>query len=431
MNRHRGGHLFLTVLRLLVYPADILFSMLVLLSFFTAVALPLWLWYRVGCPRREPGLRVLLHTHEGRAVAPARVRCYGFALRLAAMAPRDCRVDVYSHWDDCFHLKGMPRRHRFKTELAYACLKSFLTMLSGRYNVVVDQRPNYHSAATLTYRFVTRSSMMADIDDWIFDGWLYLFPMRLRRWLGFIGSFADGCFVSSRHLETEARHLFPEVVLVPTFADETVFQPRPFPSRVEPVRFSWVGTIFDDASLRNVLFILEAFAKACSKIKATAELECLVGFNPLADRHYRRFETALADTYSGLPILCRSWLSPERIPEYLATVHVGLFALVDTSDFNKSKSPTKLFEYMASGRPVIATSMGEAGNFIDEGQTGFTADTPEDFAGAMVLLAQDRNLIEAMGSRARLAVEREYSATASMLRYVHVLAVQSRRRIRL
>lgn len=49
--------------------------------------------------------------------------------------------------------------------------------------------------------------------------------------------------------------------------------------------------------------------------------------------------------YPGYPVRMQSWLDPEAMPEYLRSVDVGLYCLVEPSLFQESKSPTKIFEY--------------------------------------------------------------------------------------
>jgi glycosyltransferase involved in cell wall biosynthesis len=115
--------------------------------------------------------------------------------------------------------------------------------------------------------------------------------------------------------------------------------------------------------------------------------------------------------------------------EYLDGVDVGLYALaVPKHDpvkvhgkrsgaflhdqlFLKSKSPTKIFEYMAKGIPVVSTRAGEAERVVEQGVTGFLCDSNAQLVDAFVKLAIDADLRKTMGSAARARVEERYRLT--------------------
>lgn len=73
-----------------------------------------------------------------------------------------------------------------------------------------------------------------------------------------------------------------------------------------------------------------------------------------------------------------------------------------------------LLEAMASGLPVVATSVGGNCQLIQDGQTGFL--TPPEDAGAaaarIVDLLENPSLAQALGRAARALIEREYSVNA-------------------
>ena len=77
--------------------------------------------------------------------------------------------------------------------------------------------------------------------------------------------------------------------------------------------------------------------------------------------------------------------------------------LIQESAFLRSKSPTKIFEYMAKGIPVISTKVGEAAAFVEDGHTGILCETSRQLADAFVRLALDADLRQRMGSAAHPA----------------------------
>jgi len=51
----------------------------------------------------------------------------------------------------------------------------------------------------------------------------------------------------------------------------------------------------------------------------------------------------------------------------------GLLPLIQDTKFNKSKSPTKLFEYMAMAKATVSSDIGESSYVIKDGDNGFLA----------------------------------------------------------
>ncbi|MEW6209915.1 MAG: glycosyltransferase family 4 protein [Acidobacteriota bacterium] len=74
-------------------------------------------------------------------------------------------------------------------------------------------------------------------------------------------------------------------------------------------------------------------------------------------------------------------------------------------------SPTKLFEYMAMARPIVASRLGQIADVISDNENGLLVEprNAEELARAIELLADDRQLRERLGRAARLAVIERYT----------------------
>jgi glycosyltransferase involved in cell wall biosynthesis len=74
-------------------------------------------------------------------------------------------------------------------------------------------------------------------------------------------------------------------------------------------------------------------------------------------------------------------------------------------------SPTKLFEYMAMARPVVASRLGQIEDVIEDGETGLLVEprNAERLARAIERLASDSELRNRLGRAARLAVINRYT----------------------
>ena len=104
-----------------------------------------------------------------------------------------------------------------------------------------------------------------------------------------------------------------------------------------------------------------------------------------------------------------NWIPPDEIPRYLSNIDIGLLPLIQDIKFNKSKSPTKLFEYMAMAKPIVSSNLGEASHIICDGVNGFLASSKEEFIEKMEILINSVVLRKNMGGSARRHIETSYS----------------------
>ena len=72
----------------------------------------------------------------------------------------------------------------------------------------------------------------------------------------------------------------------------------------------------------------------------------------------------------------------------------------------------KILDALASGTPVVATSIGNEGINATPGEHLLIADTPEDFAGNVVRLLHDKPMRERIGEAGRNFVAVKYSKEA-------------------
>ena len=82
-----------------------------------------------------------------------------------------------------------------------------------------------------------------------------------------------------------------------------------------------------------------------------------------------------------LPVEIRKW-SEETEARDVSDFDAGIMPLND-APFERGKCGYKLIQYMASGRPVVATPLGVNIKIVEPGVTGFLADTPAEWIAAL------------------------------------------------
>ena len=81
-----------------------------------------------------------------------------------------------------------------------------------------------------------------------------------------------------------------------------------------------------------------------------------------------------------------------------------------TEHYSHYMSPMKIFEYMASGRPMVVTDLSSVREIVDETCAVFSPpDDAKALAGAIQLLMQDPQRSTDLAARARARAEHEYT----------------------
>jgi glycosyltransferase involved in cell wall biosynthesis len=135
---------------------------------------------------------------------------------------------------------------------------------------------------------------------------------------------------------------------------------------------------------------------------------------------------------AGLEKLAREWelqrveftgrVTHAEIPRVIESADMAVMLLRDLPLFEDAV-PTKLLEYMAAGRPVIAAAAGQVAEMIEETRAGIVCP-PEDAVAvskAIRRLAADREEAARMGERGRRYVEDNLSRVAMVDRLEHEL----------
>jgi len=74
--------------------------------------------------------------------------------------------------------------------------------------------------------------------------------------------------------------------------------------------------------------------------------------------------------------------------------------LVETP-WERGKSGFKLIQYMACGKPVVASPVGINTEIVDDGENGYVASDHDEWVGILVGLGDETEMVRRMGSRGR------------------------------
>ena len=91
------------------------------------------------------------------------------------------------------------------------------------------------------------------------------------------------------------------------------------------------------------------------------------------------------------------------------------------SEWERGKCGYKLIQYMACGKPVVATPVGVNKVIVRQGVNGFLANTEAEWCDAIDVLCQDAALRKRMGDEGRKIMEQNYSLQFAAPRLAELL----------
>ncbi len=228
--------------------------------------------------------------------------------------------------------------------------------------------------------------------------WLSLLGGRVAGWLLYkvIMPNADHIFVQSKQmLQDVALEGIPEKLMspVPMAVSEKLLEHPP--AMVEPNTILYLGTLL---RVRRLDVLIECLGIVRQR-HPDARLIFVGDGDCPEDRIFleavsRRLQLSDAVEYTGMIPMAEAH---ERVAR--AAVCVSPFY---PTPILQSTSPTKLSEYMALGRPVVANTHPEQSVIIAESQAGICVDwSAKAFAEAIITLLDDPTAAENMGALGR------------------------------
>jgi glycosyltransferase involved in cell wall biosynthesis len=245
--------------------------------------------------------------------------------------------------------------------------------------------------------------MVFDIDDAIWEPAAHVTSPFLRfvdhGWVRKMCGMCAHAVVGNEYLAGYVRPLNPNITIIPTCIDMDKHRQKSYPAPGRTVILGWTG-------LKDNLGYMEIIAKVLRE---------------LAARHDLKLEVASGADYhlEGVRVENRRWTIEHEF-DYLEDADIGLMPLKDTPRA-RGKCAFKALQYMGVGTPVVISPVGMNADVIEDGVTGFLADTPEEWRQKLEALITQPELRERMGRAAREMVLGRYSHEANYPKFKQML----------
>ena len=165
---------------------------------------------------------------------------------------------------------------------------------------------------------------------------------------------------------------------------------------------------------RRIVFLVRVFALVLQR-QSNCKLFLVGGENDESDIQLLKTEIQRLGLQES--VILTGFLPMSEAWEHVRQASVCLSFYYPTPILN-STSPTKLVEYMAMGKPVVANEHPEQRLIIEQSGCGYCVQYDEkEFAEAIISILQDKEKAKLMGAKGRKYVEqyRSYSNISSFL----------------
>jgi glycosyltransferase involved in cell wall biosynthesis len=241
-----------------------------------------------------------------------------------------------------------------------------------------------------TFEGFTQRPRLVDVDDAIHlfrNGWA---AKRLAR-------SADLVVVGNDYLAEFWSKWNSMVEILPTAVDTNLYTVRPLPERR---CIGWIGSF---GNLRYLEIIAPALAEVVHRFPDVSIAVC----------------SNRPPKLDGLPLNYVPW-SIEAEDDFLASLTVGLMPLED-GPWERGKCSLKMLQYMAAGRPCVASPVGMNKDILAQSEIGLAASSEAEWVEAISTLLIDPLAAEQLGAAGRALAYSRYSVEALTPRLARVL----------
>jgi glycosyltransferase involved in cell wall biosynthesis len=310
---------------------------------------------------------------------------------------------------------------RIANHLSFALSSLATSAASGGADaVIVETPPLLLAGSSIPYARSKKAALVVNVSDMWPDSAVALGTLRRPRLVSAARTLEHACYRSAaaivcptRGIENALSQLEEssgKVHRIPPSVDPELFPASP-PRENGAFKVLYAGTVGMSQGVGTLM-------DAAELLDADAEIEIVIAGDGAEGPDLRR---RLANgRLHNVTMLGR--VPHERIPELYAEADAAVVLLRDKPLF-EGALPTKMFEAMSAGRPLVLSAAGEAATLVQDADCGLVVppERPGELATALRDLAGDRARAGRLGAAGRQAIVEGYSREQAIDRWYGLL----------
>jgi len=183
----------------------------------------------------------------------------------------------------------------------------------------------------------------------------------------------------------------------------------------------YCGSMYSDKD--GVPDLIQAFSLFCESNESINLL--LIGDNSDQTR-FKKIQNCIESSPYKERIFCIGQIERDEMPKYLNSAKLLALARPDNIQA-KGGFPTKLGEYLATGKPVVVTKVGEISEYLFDKENAFLSDpdNPKDFAKKMLEVISNYSNALLVGQKGREVVLSSFSYNIQAVRLFQFMNKQA------
>jgi glycosyltransferase involved in cell wall biosynthesis len=275
--------------------------------------------------------------------------------------------------------------------------------ISSKYDYIWVQRKIFPE---ILLRLIVRDArLIYDFDDALYvrqvimkEGGKAESPKKLSR-IRYVLERSDIVFAGNEHLKVYADKYSDHVYYVPTsYSRQDLSDERCRTNGT--VTIGWIGS-------NSNMFYLKAVDDAFHRVQ----------------RHYPDVRFSLMSGRKPVN-LKTAWEFAEwstiKEKEWLSNIDIGLMPLTD-DEWSRGKCAFKLLQYMAYGKPVVASNVGANKSVVAHGVNGFLASNADEWFLALEKLILDKKMRSDFGRQSKSIFDRVYERSAVQQKIIDII----------
>ncbi|MGH2565880.1 MAG: glycosyltransferase, partial [Ginsengibacter sp.] len=200
-----------------------------------------------------------------------------------------------------------------------------------------------------------------------------IMKLNLKIYLSYVIKRFDGIYVISNALKKYFDQLLNnkipiEIINMIVDPDRFITEPT---NEISTYKYiAYCGSLND--SKDGVDILIESFGEALSKKKINSDIKLILVGDCKVESFQKKLEHIIEEKNCKNNIIFTGKVERLKVPELLNGADALALARPDSMQA-EGGFPTKLGEYLATGKPVIITSVGEICNFLKDGENAFVA----------------------------------------------------------